>query len=1138
MAKKVAQLTKVIYLLNTKNDEHMYEMSALEAQYEYDVEMVLRDAEDRVNQLKERLENKASAEISALGGNAVRALEEARRGHEADRKAAQAKLDKLREQSLANETILRNAGKDKLDQLRKEVEDAKQQFLLRMHAFSRVTKAMEAQHATALLEQKNKSLKEMEEYVKVSNAKYNSMLNERMTMEEELKGKLKSAMKNADNSAELDKALAKAQSENAKLVASTKASFEGQITKLNNELEMATRRIMEAKENAKAEIAAAEKAAAEKAAAIAAKKSADEAARNAAESARALSAMSETLEKFRSENESLKRQLTDAEKKNISLQNQLDTLAAQSRMGADAQAKASLEERTNLQSMLSSLQDELSAIQGKEAILQKEKAALAAALKKSDETVSRLRNELSAVENSLESTKQQSASLSADIASREREAELLRKSKESGLQGAATELAQLRSEYNKLEHECNKYRSLNDSINAQLNSIQEEQIHIVNERRELEIINRTQREEIEQLQKQLTDAVSQLQQQTLASESTESDLRRQLGEYEARIHSLTGEQGAAMEQLQLKYQQLQADYAAQSENLSTARTLSAQLQHQLDTLNSKIAELQSRIQQLELALEEERTRASQDSGAQTKALSRLQSELVSTQNERAALESIRVKLDESLLKLGKSLEETRAEGKAKEEYLRAQLDAQIKAAAQERALASSANAGEMDRMRASIEALKEESSALLNQSLIDHQAELDTLRKQHALDMESLRVELNESFQNREKSLRQSLDELRQSTTVSLMDATNKHRQAMADAIKKYETEQAEMTSAHTHAIQSLKASSDMRLNSLKERLESDIASVKELAAKSARQAEMDAAARESLLHRERDELASKLESQTIRANGLDESLKGLINELDQTRMHASRKQSQLEKDHADALDDQSQKHRDELARVLRQHADEIAQLQLVHSNAIGNADTAYAELQRTLAALQYRFDHREPRIEDVNRIRELEAYALASEKAKRQAIEELKYYKLELLNREENFNKTFGRSPAVAPQGQGQISSAPNNTGSGVTMAGKNVSSVSTAASTGSIQPGGVSVRTTGLSSTRALTSTHAASPHAGSTSAIPVGVNALSSSMTLPQQRNSIPKGLEEEKSAGAASATAAGSGTVGPNRPRRTQ
>lgn len=39
-----------------------------------------------------------------------------------------------------------------------------------MQSFSRVSKAMEASHATALLDQKNKALKEMEEYVKAVSA--------------------------------------------------------------------------------------------------------------------------------------------------------------------------------------------------------------------------------------------------------------------------------------------------------------------------------------------------------------------------------------------------------------------------------------------------------------------------------------------------------------------------------------------------------------------------------------------------------------------------------------------------------------------------------------------------------------------------------------------------------------------------------------------------------------------------------------------------------------------------------------------------------------------------------------------------------------------------------------------------------
>ncbi len=39
-SKKIAQLTKVIYLLNTKNDEHEYELKGLEDQYESDIDQV------------------------------------------------------------------------------------------------------------------------------------------------------------------------------------------------------------------------------------------------------------------------------------------------------------------------------------------------------------------------------------------------------------------------------------------------------------------------------------------------------------------------------------------------------------------------------------------------------------------------------------------------------------------------------------------------------------------------------------------------------------------------------------------------------------------------------------------------------------------------------------------------------------------------------------------------------------------------------------------------------------------------------------------------------------------------------------------------------------------------------------------
>ncbi len=56
------------------------------------------------------------------------------------------------------------------------------------------------------------------------------MLNERMSMEEELRAKLKDAVKNANNSAEMDRQLAKAQAEASKAGANAKAAFEGPVS--------------------------------------------------------------------------------------------------------------------------------------------------------------------------------------------------------------------------------------------------------------------------------------------------------------------------------------------------------------------------------------------------------------------------------------------------------------------------------------------------------------------------------------------------------------------------------------------------------------------------------------------------------------------------------------------------------------------------------------------------------------------------------------------------------------------------------------------------------------------------------------------------------------------------------------------
>merc|ERR1711991_113191 len=77
--------------------------------------------------------------------------------------------------------------------------------------------------------------------------------------------------------------------------------------------------------------------------------------------------------------------------------------------------------------------------------------------------------------------------------------------------------------------------------------------------------------------------------------------------------------------------------------------------------------------------------------------------------------------------------------------------------------------------------------------------------------------------------------------------------------------------------------------------------------------------------------------------------------------------------------------------------------------------DEAASKLQEQLEDLRQRFEARESREEDLAEIRALRDTVAERDAQLQQAQEELRYYKLELLNREENFNQRFGVSgPSV----------------------------------------------------------------------------------------------------------------------------
>ncbi|KAF5825979.1 hypothetical protein DUNSADRAFT_5586 [Dunaliella salina] len=111
MSKKVAQLTKVIYHLNTKNEDHDLDMQDLAEQYEAELELVLKDTTEKVNFFKSKMEE-ASDEKRVR--EVARALEIK---YEEEKRKCLNELDAIRKRAADREAAVQKAATKNIDSL-------------------------------------------------------------------------------------------------------------------------------------------------------------------------------------------------------------------------------------------------------------------------------------------------------------------------------------------------------------------------------------------------------------------------------------------------------------------------------------------------------------------------------------------------------------------------------------------------------------------------------------------------------------------------------------------------------------------------------------------------------------------------------------------------------------------------------------------------------------------------------------------------------------------------------------------------------------------------------------------------------------------------------------------------------------
>ena len=188
MSKKIAQLTKVIYHLNTKNEDNQSMIEALQAQHQVEIDMVAKEALTRMATTKELAEMKQK--MLATAGQ----MEKLNKKHADDKAKTIADFEKFKDMVKEREDKYTTEFEQKYDFLNADYEKANASFQSKLSAFEDAKKRMQERLDDALAsggdvaaDLKKAHEKELQECIRAANDKYQAMLVDQLALQEQLK---------------------------------------------------------------------------------------------------------------------------------------------------------------------------------------------------------------------------------------------------------------------------------------------------------------------------------------------------------------------------------------------------------------------------------------------------------------------------------------------------------------------------------------------------------------------------------------------------------------------------------------------------------------------------------------------------------------------------------------------------------------------------------------------------------------------------------------------------------------------------------------------------------------------------------------------------------------------------------------
>nr|XP_012998908.1 protein FAM184A isoform X4 [Cavia porcellus] len=952
MSKKIAQLTKVIYALNTKNDEHESAIQALKDAHEEEIQQILAETREKILQYKSRITEELDLKRK------IQVLEASLEDHIKMKQQALTEFEAYKHRVEDMQLCAEAQHVQRIVTMSREVEEIRRKFEERLRSFGQLQVQFEKDKRLALEDLRTAHRREVQELLK-SQQDHSASLSKGQEKAEELHRREVEA---------LNKSLEELRLEKRKLI----EEYEGKLNKAQCFYE----RELDTLKRSQLFTAESLKASKEKEADLRKEFQGQEAIlrKTIGKLKTELQMVHDEASSLLDKCERLQTALSMAESNAQILQKQLDD--------AKEGEMALLSKHKEVESELAAARERLQQ-QASDLVLKASHIGMLQATQMTQEvTIKDLESEKSRAHERLSQLEEERAFLQSRTQSLNEEQkqqilELEKKVNDAKRTQQEYYEMELKNMQNKLEGEVTR---LNEAHSKTLEELAWKH-HVA-----IEAVHSNAARDRNTLQVELEE---QYKKEKLALEEDKNRLQRELEDLKEELAAKLSTAAQEVARLQDLVRKREQGLGSAEGLISSLQGSQDRLQSELDTTKSRLRETREALLSVEVTaacaaeLERERHQHEQTLAA-VKEEEKLRVDRMAHDLEMKWTENLRQECS-------KLREELRLQHEEDKKSAMCQL---LQLKEREKSAARDSWQKKVEDLLNQISLLKQNLEIQLSQS----QTSLQQLQAQFTQERQRLTQELEE-LEEQHQQRHKSLKEAHVLAFQSMEEEKEKEQRALETHLQqKHSAELQALKDAHRESMEGFRAEMEQELQTLRFELEDEGKAM--LASLRSELNQQHATAVDLLRHNHHQELAAaKLELERSADLSRRQSKEHVC------RITDLQEELRLREHHISDLDKEMQHLRENiraLSTELEFKGKEILRIRSESSQ------------QMRLEEMEEKYLNRESKPEDIQMIAELKAMLTERDQVIKKLIEDNKFYQLELVNRETNFNKVFNSSPTV----------------------------------------------------------------------------------------------------------------------------